>query len=689
MTRNRDHRPVETAPVPPAPFEPRPFGALAGGERTRTLTIAGLALAPLLVVGVLAWGLLSPGRHLDRVTAAIVNDDVPVTSSDGATVPLGRQFAGALIAGGQSATAAAGATTTTAGAPTTAPVSTSTSTTAASSPSPTPSHIPTPVPTEPAPTDDASNFAWVLTNDDEAAAGLASGRYAAVLTIPPSFSADATSLGGPADSAQQATVTVQTSPSAAIVDPALTAAVTEAATASLNRQLTVQYLKNVYAGFTSIDQQIGQAATGAESLSEGAASLAAGTQSLADGTASLAAGTQSLSAGADSLDSGLASLAAGTQALPEQTAQLAAGATAVSDAVGALAAATANATTGFGQVVAEVCATPAAGLCARATAALQQLQQANGGAATLARAAGAVAAGNDALAAAMPQVVDGIDASASGASEVAAGAAQSADGAEQVSGGAASAASGAQQTAAGAAQLASGLEQATASIPSYTDSQASALAAVAAEPVIVDQTPPSPGLPALPLYCVLALWVGAMLTTLARRAIPTHQLLSSVASGSIALRSAALVAAIGAGQGLLVAGAAQFGLALDPGAWTLFALACAGAGAAFCLVNQGLAAAFGGVGRLAALGIAVVALVAGFASTAPPALVSLAGALPTAPGLQLLRGAASGDGGSVWAGAGLLLLFALGGVALTFAGVAARRSVRLPRTGREVTPTSA
>jgi putative membrane protein len=155
-----------------------------------------------------------------------------------------------------------------------------------------------------------------------------------------------------------------------------------------------------------------------------------------------------------------------------------------------------------------------------------------------------------------------------------------------------------------------------------------------------------------------------------------------VASGTIALRSAALVVAVGAGQGLLVAGAAQLGLGLTPGTWSMFALACAGTGAAFGLVNQGLAAAFGGVGRLIALGVAVVALVAGFASTAPPALLSLAGALPTAPALQLVTGAASGDASGAWTGAALLLLFALGGFALTFAGVAARRSVRLSAAGR-------
>lgn len=616
-----------------------PFDARAGTDRTRVLTLVGLALAPLILVGVLSWGLLAPGQHLDRVTAAVVNNDQPVTTN-GKTIPLGRQFAGALISGGTVSAADSGAT-------------------------------------EPPPTDDTSNFDWVLTNDDEARTGLQSGRYAAVLTIPPSFSADATSIGGPAASATQATVTVLSSPAAALVDPALTAAVTEAATASLNRQLTVQYLENVYAGFNTIDDQIGQAATGAESLATGTASLASGTQSLATGAASLATGAQSLDAGAKSLSAGLAQLDTATASLPEQSAGLARGSAAIATVADQAAARSADATSRFAQLTAELCASGPAGLCARSTAALQSLQAANGNVQTIAGVADQVAGGNAALAAAMPQVADGIDASASGAAQVASGASQTAAGAAQLSSGAASAASGAQQSALGAAQLSSGLQQATTSIPTYSDTDISGLSAVAAEPVLLDQEAPPSGVATVPLFVVLALWVGAMLTTLARRAVPTRLLLSSVPSVGIALRSAGVLALIGAGQGVLVAGVAQVGLGLRLDVWLGFALGSAFVGAVFCLVNQGLAAAFGGVGRLVALTVAGIALVAGLSSTAPPALLALANALPTASALALLRSVATGDVSAAWGCTGPLLVYAAGGVVLTLAAVAARRSVRL------------
>jgi len=72
-----------------------------------------------------------------------------------------------------------------------------------------------------------------------------------------------------------------------------------------------------------------------------------------------------------------------------------------------------------------------------------------------------------------------------------------------------------------------------------------------------------------------------------------------------------------------------------------------------------------------------VALAAGLSSTAPAPLLAIAQVLPTAPALALLRSAATGDSGGAWSAAGLLLIWALGAVALTFAAVASRRTVRL------------
>ena len=334
------------------------FSADTGVERLRGFALVALVLLPLLIGGILSWGLSTPTQNLDRVTAAVVNDDTPVTVN-GTTVPLGRQFAAGLIAGTTNADA------------------------------------------QQAP---PNNFSWILTNDDEAKSGLASGRYAAVVTIPSDFSAKATSISGPAADATQALLKVETSAAASFIDPALTAAVTQVATASLNRQLTTQYLGNIYSGFNSINQQIGQAATGAASVASGAASVSAGAASLASGTAALSSGASSLDAGAASLAAGLDSLSTQSQGLPAQTAQLAAGATGVATATSDASTALSGATASIQAVVAQVCQSPGA-LCRAASAALARVQSASGTVSTLSGVAGQVAAGNQQLAAAMPQLV--------------------------------------------------------------------------------------------------------------------------------------------------------------------------------------------------------------------------------------------------------------------------------------------
>ena len=59
-------------------------------------TAVGLVLVPLLIGGLLVWALWKPDERLDRIEAAVVNQDEPVTV-DGQTVPLGRQLAAGLV----------------------------------------------------------------------------------------------------------------------------------------------------------------------------------------------------------------------------------------------------------------------------------------------------------------------------------------------------------------------------------------------------------------------------------------------------------------------------------------------------------------------------------------------------------------------------------------------------------------
>lgn len=605
------------------------LSARSGLERIGTVAIAAVILIPLVLGGLLTSALATPLSNLDRVTAAIVNDDAPVTIN-GKSVPLGRQFSAALIAGKSDA---------------------------------------------------AKNFTWVLTNDYDAASGLKSGSYAAVVTIPASFSADATSMSGPAADAKRATIRVDTSPSSAFVDPALTEAITSAATASLNQQLTAQYLSNVYAGFNTLNQQIGQAASGADSLQSGAASVSTGAASLADGAATLSSGLTSLDTGAATLSSGMGVLQQQTQSLPDQTAQLAQGSAAVASATTAASGAVDSATSSFGAVVAQICQHPGA-LCEQATAALLKLQAADSGVAQLATGASAVASGNAQLADAMPSLVDGIDQAASGATQLASGSAQADSGAASLSTGAASLAQGAAQVNDGAVQLSQGLDQAVTKIPTYSDGDITTLSKVVSQPVYADQLPPVPGSQSVPLFCVIALWLGTAVMALVRKAVPTRQLMATVSSASIAARSIGRGAALGAAQGLVVAPIVLFSLVVTPGQWLGFTVLSMLAGAVFAIVNQGLAAAFGVAGRVLGLFIAIIALTVGLASTVPPVFTALAGFFPTAPALQMLRAVAVGDTANTWLGIGACVIFAVIGFALVFAGVAARRTVRARELSR-------
>ncbi len=116
--------------------------------RPSWLTAVGLVLIPLLIGGLLVWALWKPDQRLDRIQAAVVNQDQPVQVG-GTTMPLGRQLAGALV--------------TSSGAP---------SDEATSSPAPAATGDAANISGH----DSTSNFTWLVTSADDAAAGMEDGR---------------------------------------------------------------------------------------------------------------------------------------------------------------------------------------------------------------------------------------------------------------------------------------------------------------------------------------------------------------------------------------------------------------------------------------------------------------------------------------------------------------------------------
>ncbi|MGO1971401.1 MAG: YhgE/Pip family protein [Propionibacteriaceae bacterium] len=290
-------------------------------DRTvRWPSLIGLLLVPLLLAAGFLWTTWGSADRFGRVDAAVVNLDEPA-EINGQPVPLGRQLSGGLVEGD--------------------------------------------------PDKEDQNFTWHLSDEEDAASGLESGRYAAVVTIPEDFSTRATSYSGDAAAAEQATLQVETSEITGIADSAVSRTIAETATKSLNTQLTEGYLDNIYLGFNDMGEQFQSVADGASELADGASQLSTGTKGaatgtkefatgikelstgtseLATGTSELSTGTSELSTGTDQLATGLEQLSAGTSTLPKDTKSLATGAGQLSGGVKELSTGAGQLSTGASQL---------------------------------------------------------------------------------------------------------------------------------------------------------------------------------------------------------------------------------------------------------------------------------------------------------------------------------------------------
>ncbi|MFT2817469.1 YhgE/Pip domain-containing protein [Leifsonia sp. A12D58] len=648
------------------------LGLARTNGRVTWLSIVGVILVPLVIAGILIWSLWNPQDRLDTVNAAIVNNDAPVTI-DGQMVPLGRQLSAGLVGGADSASGSESDT---------------------------------------ASTDSSFNYNWVITDESDAADGLASGRFAAVVTIPENFSAAATSFSGDAADAEQATIDVSTSDKSRLVDDAISQVITTTAAGLVGNQLTTTYLENIYLGFNTLGDQLGTAATGAGSLASGATALSDGATSLADGTSELAAGASSLSSGISQLTDGVSQLSGGlttlqqqTAALPDQAGQLASGAQGVATGItqvnGVMAqqAEQLQAQLAALQGIAVAVCTPSAGASAPADPALcQSIQQQVGSIATvvgtaagtlsavsssteLSGGAGQVAAGMSQFAAGMPALTAGIGQSASGAAALAAagsavnsGTAELSDGVSTLAEGAQGLADGVASANDGAASLATGLKTAVDQLPTYSDDERTQLATVVAQPVVTnDSSGIGFGTNGVPFYATLALWLGGLASLIVLRAVPTSALGSTRSSLSLAVKALLPAALVGALQGLFVTGILSTVVDLDVGGWFAFTGIAVLVGIAFAATNQALVALLGGAGRFVSMIIALVLIGTSIIATAPALLDDVLGVMPVQPAQEAFRAVISGGaGGGAIVG---LVVWALASLLITTLAIARKRTV--------------
>ncbi|GAB3632509.1 YhgE/Pip domain-containing protein [Microbacterium shaanxiense] len=592
------------------------------------LTILGILLLPAAVGGILVAALQNPTERLDTMTAAIVNLDEPVTIDDQYT-PLGRQLASGLVEGSDELD---------------------------------------------------SNLTWVISNEDDAAEGLADGSYQAVITIPAEFSAAATSSGQAISdgggTAEQATIKVTTPDDGLVADDLITQQIASVATSTMGTMLSEATMENVLVGFTTIGDQIGEAATGAQELATGARSAADGAAALPEGATQLADGASQLGTGASELAGGLGTISSGTRDAANGASELGAGLTSGAAAleqnglvpgelfqgVNGTQSATAQVKSGVDKLAGGLNELWAAcegretsdPLCVGLRTTIDSMPELQGGAAIAAQTAEVTASGLGAfnteasatltsqlrtagdgalsLADGLYQLADGTDQSAAGANSLSTGAVALSDGATQLSDGAAELASGVDKLATGTGDLAGGLKTASESLPSFDDQESSSLASVIADPVSSNSSMNTIfGPTAIPLLAAVVLWFGGLASFIVMRAHTARTLTSRRSSAGLALRAFAPAAAIGAGQGVLVALIVQFVAAYDAAAWWAFAGTAVMAGIAFAAVNQALVALFGGIGRWVSALIGVVAVATGLISTVPGWLASIGQALPTAP----------------------------------------------------------
>lgn len=634
-------------------------------ERARThkpitaLTLIGVLLLPAVLGGVLVAALQDPTQRLDTMTAAIVNDDEPVTVN-GQLAPLGRQLSAGLVDGTGKKD---------------------------------------------------ENLTWVISNEKDAAAGLKDGTYQAVVRIPKDFSAAAVSGGSavqdPAKSAEKATISVTTAPQARAADGLIANQIAATAASTMGSEISKSTLQNVLVGFGTLGDKIGEAADGADKLAAGAASAATGAAALPDGATKLADGAGQLADGASQLSNGLgtiangitsaqtganqigAGLAQGADALTtpgkgvtdliagaNQTAQ---GATITSTGVDGLELGLRNAVTMCDSTTQEQLCDLLKELSGTATKIQPAATGAAAGSASVAAGVSGFAAlpgqfraaadGVNQLSAGLGQLADGTSQSATGAGNLATGATGLQSGATQLADGATQLGTGIGSLATGTSGLASGLHQAADSLPKRTDSQASSLASVVADPVKADTSGGMFGPTAIPLLAAVVLWFGSLASFLVMRAFTARALTSRRASASLALRGFAPAAAIGAAQGLLVALVVEIVAKYDPSRWWGFAGVAVLAGIAFAAVNQALVAVLGGIGRWISAVMGVAALGAGIISTLPGWLATIAGFLPTSPAATALLGE-EGVGSAIAA----LAVWAVLALIATTLAVTARRT---------------
>ncbi len=491
----------------------------------RRLGLVAVVLIPLAFAGLFVGALGQSDSALDRIPAAVVNNDKMITTTD---ADGNEQI---IFAGRQLVTELTG----------------------------------------------ADGFDWTITNEEDAQALLDSGKVYAVLTVPSDFSESIMSISG--DDPQKADISIATDDSHSYLTGSVAQVVGQTLTDTFGREITKQYLAGLYGGMGQLGDALAEAADGADGLADGATQLSSGLSQYTGGVDSLASGLSQLDSGASGLtdlrngigayttgvtelSNGLTQLNQGVQADPANNkpalSELGTGVAGYTQTVtgvtnelntlapSILAALTPEQQKTFGTQLGTLQALSEQGVGLAGGA--SQLGTLQNGIADAAAGAQKASAGGQELAAQSATAISGIQS----------GISQSAEGASELSSGSAGVNSGASQLASGASQLATGLQEGADKVPATDADAAAKTADVVVEPVGVDVTTANAvtdvGQGVATFFVPLGLWIGALAVFLVLKPVSRRALASTARNGRLVAASIGRAGVVTALQALLLVG---------------------------------------------------------------------------------------------------------------------------------------
>ena len=246
-----------------------PLARRRGWQRRGVLgavVLGAVVLVPLAFTGLFVAALSQSETALDRIPAAIVNEDslITTTNADGTQTNV--------FAGRQLLTELTGS--------------------------------------------DAEGFEWTITNAEAAEAALAAGEVYAILTVPSNFSSSLMSIA--TESPEKADITIRTDDAHSYLTGAVAQAVGQGMVNTFGNEITAQYIGGIYASLGDVGTALTAAADGATQLSDGAREFSTGLSTYTRGVRSLSTGLQQLNSGAgelSGLSAGVSSYTAGVSDL--------------------------------------------------------------------------------------------------------------------------------------------------------------------------------------------------------------------------------------------------------------------------------------------------------------------------------------------------------------------------------------